>query len=169
VQLTFDAEVEAFRAEFIRFLEDHLPTEAQVVERSRSTSDLAGRADTRGRRRRSLRGERAEGVDLRRPRCRRHPPVGGVNRDRYATIVMDYQALRALGSVALGQAARGKRGIPSVSVLKVLGSEAVRARPVQRELVRALHQHLRGDDRRRHVRDSAQHHRAASVGTSVRI
>jgi alkylation response protein AidB-like acyl-CoA dehydrogenase len=37
---------------------------------------------------------------------------------------MDYQALRLLGSKALGQAARGERDIPAVSVLKVLGSEA---------------------------------------------
>jgi len=51
-------------------------------------------------------------------------PVGAVNRDRYATTAMDYQALRLLGSVALGQAARGERDVPSVSVLKVLGSEA---------------------------------------------
>jgi alkylation response protein AidB-like acyl-CoA dehydrogenase len=51
-------------------------------------------------------------------------PVGALNRDRYATIAMDYQALRLLGSVALGQAARGERDIPGVSVLKVLGSEA---------------------------------------------
>jgi alkylation response protein AidB-like acyl-CoA dehydrogenase len=51
-------------------------------------------------------------------------PAGPVNRDRYATIAMDYQALRLLGSAALGQAARGERDIPAVSVLKVLGSEA---------------------------------------------
>jgi alkylation response protein AidB-like acyl-CoA dehydrogenase len=51
-------------------------------------------------------------------------PVGAVDRDRYATIAMDYQALRLLGSAALGQAARGERDIPGVSVLKVLGSEA---------------------------------------------
>jgi alkylation response protein AidB-like acyl-CoA dehydrogenase len=51
-------------------------------------------------------------------------PVGELNRDRYATIAMDYQALRLLGSVALGQAARGERDIPGVSVLKLLGSEA---------------------------------------------
>jgi alkylation response protein AidB-like acyl-CoA dehydrogenase len=51
-------------------------------------------------------------------------PLGAVNRDRYATIAMDYQALRLLGSAALGQAARGERDIPAVSVLKVLGSEA---------------------------------------------
>jgi alkylation response protein AidB-like acyl-CoA dehydrogenase len=37
---------------------------------------------------------------------------------------MDYQALRLLGSAALGQAARGERDIPGVSVLKLLGSEA---------------------------------------------
>ncbi len=51
-------------------------------------------------------------------------PDGSVNRDRYATTVMDYQALRLLGSVALGQAARGERDVPGVSVLKVLVSEA---------------------------------------------
>jgi alkylation response protein AidB-like acyl-CoA dehydrogenase len=51
-------------------------------------------------------------------------PVGELSRDRYATIAMDYQALRLLGSAALGQAARGERDIPGVSVLKLLGSEA---------------------------------------------
>jgi alkylation response protein AidB-like acyl-CoA dehydrogenase len=51
-------------------------------------------------------------------------PVGAIDRDRYATIAMDYQALRLLGSAALGQAARGERDVPGVSVLKVLGSEA---------------------------------------------
>ena len=51
-------------------------------------------------------------------------PAGVVDRDHYASIAMDYQALRLLGSSALGQAARGERDIPAVSVLKVLGSEA---------------------------------------------
>jgi alkylation response protein AidB-like acyl-CoA dehydrogenase len=51
-------------------------------------------------------------------------PSGALDRDRYATIAMDHQALRLLGSVALGQAARGERDIPGVSVLKLLGSEA---------------------------------------------
>ncbi len=51
-------------------------------------------------------------------------PVGEVDRDRYATMAMDYQALRLLGSVALGQAARGERDIPGISVLKLFGSEA---------------------------------------------
>jgi alkylation response protein AidB-like acyl-CoA dehydrogenase len=51
-------------------------------------------------------------------------PVGELNRDRYASIAMDYQALRLLGSVALGQAARGERDIPGISVLKLFGSEA---------------------------------------------
>ena len=51
-------------------------------------------------------------------------PIGEVNRDSYATIAMDYHALRLLGSAALGQAARGERDVPAVSVLKVLGSEA---------------------------------------------
>ncbi|MDT5211512.1 MAG: hypothetical protein QOF67_3927 [Mycobacterium sp.] len=51
-------------------------------------------------------------------------PHGALDRDRYATIAMDYQALRLLGSAALGKAARGERDIPGVSVLKLLGSEA---------------------------------------------
>ena len=53
-----------------------------------------------------------------------YQPAGELNRDRYASIAMDYQALRLLGSAALGQAARGERDIPGVSVLKLLGSEA---------------------------------------------
>lgn len=53
-----------------------------------------------------------------------HRPAGELERDRYATIAMDHQALRLLGSAALGQAARGERDVPAVSVLKVLGSEA---------------------------------------------
>jgi len=51
-------------------------------------------------------------------------PAGALNCDRYATMAMDYEALRLLGSVALGQAARGERNVPSISVLKVFGSEA---------------------------------------------
>jgi alkylation response protein AidB-like acyl-CoA dehydrogenase len=51
-------------------------------------------------------------------------PAGALNGDRYATIAMDHQALRLLGSAALGQAARGERDIPAVSVLKLFGSEA---------------------------------------------
>jgi alkylation response protein AidB-like acyl-CoA dehydrogenase len=53
-----------------------------------------------------------------------YQPTGELDRDRYATIAMDYEALRLLGSVALGQAARGERNVPSISVLKVFGSEA---------------------------------------------
>jgi alkylation response protein AidB-like acyl-CoA dehydrogenase len=51
-------------------------------------------------------------------------PSGELDRDKYATTVMDLYALRLLGSAALGQAARGERDVPAVSVLKVLGSEA---------------------------------------------
>jgi alkylation response protein AidB-like acyl-CoA dehydrogenase len=41
VQLTFDDEVEAFRAEFVDFLDEHLPVEADAAaERSRSTSHV---------------------------------------------------------------------------------------------------------------------------------
>jgi alkylation response protein AidB-like acyl-CoA dehydrogenase len=51
-------------------------------------------------------------------------PADEVNRDRYATIVMDYYALRLLGSAALGRAARGEVDVAGLSVLKVFGSEA---------------------------------------------
>jgi alkylation response protein AidB-like acyl-CoA dehydrogenase len=42
VQLTFDADVEAFRNEFIAFLDDHLPTDAEALDRSHSSSDVPG-------------------------------------------------------------------------------------------------------------------------------
>src|ERR1700677_4573745 len=40
MQLTFDADVEAFRAEFVAFLDEHLPDEAETVQRSHSSSDV---------------------------------------------------------------------------------------------------------------------------------
>ena len=40
MQLTFDADVEAFRAEFVAFLDEHLPPEAEALDRSRSSSDV---------------------------------------------------------------------------------------------------------------------------------
>jgi len=53
-------------------------------------------------------------------------PRTELERDQYATTIMDYQALRALGSAALARAARGEQDTASVSVLKLLGSEAER-------------------------------------------
>jgi hypothetical protein len=40
MQLAFDADVEAFRAEFVAFLDEHLPAEAETIPRSRSSSDV---------------------------------------------------------------------------------------------------------------------------------
>lgn len=40
MQLTFDADVEAFRAEFAAFLAEHLPAEAQTGQRARSSADI---------------------------------------------------------------------------------------------------------------------------------
>ena len=40
MQLTFDADVEAFRAEFVAFLDEHLPTDDEALERSRSSSHV---------------------------------------------------------------------------------------------------------------------------------
>ncbi len=42
MQLTFDADVEAFRAEFVAFLDENLPSEAEALDRSWSSSDVPG-------------------------------------------------------------------------------------------------------------------------------
>lgn len=52
-------------------------------------------------------------------------PAGPVQRDRYATLVMDFYAMRLLGSATLAKAARGEEDVPAQSVLKLLGSEAM--------------------------------------------
>ena len=51
-------------------------------------------------------------------------PATALDRDHYATLVMDDQALRLLGSAALARASRGEEDVAALSVLKVLGSEA---------------------------------------------
>ena len=54
-------------------------------------------------------------------------PVTVLDRDRYATLAMDLQSLRLLGSAALARAARGEQDVAALSVLKLLGSEAVQS------------------------------------------
>ena len=51
-------------------------------------------------------------------------PGTDVERDEYASTIMDKQALRLLGSVALARASRGEDDVAAISVLKLLGSEA---------------------------------------------
>jgi alkylation response protein AidB-like acyl-CoA dehydrogenase len=51
-------------------------------------------------------------------------PTTELERDQYASLIMDKQALRLLGSVALARAARGEDDVAAISVLKLLGSEA---------------------------------------------
>ncbi|MEU6352576.1 acyl-CoA dehydrogenase family protein [Streptomyces sp. NPDC047072] len=51
-------------------------------------------------------------------------PTNTLEKDWYATLVMDLQALRLLGSAALARAARGEQDVPALSVLKVFGSES---------------------------------------------
>ncbi|MFA1702038.1 acyl-CoA dehydrogenase family protein [Mycobacterium intracellulare] len=51
-------------------------------------------------------------------------PTTDVERDQYATTIMDRQALRLLGSAALARTARGEDDVAAISVLKLLGSEA---------------------------------------------
>jgi alkylation response protein AidB-like acyl-CoA dehydrogenase len=53
-------------------------------------------------------------------------PTSVLDRDNYATTIMDKQALRLLGSVALARAARGEDDVAAISVLKLLGSESER-------------------------------------------
>jgi alkylation response protein AidB-like acyl-CoA dehydrogenase len=52
-------------------------------------------------------------------------PLTTLDQDWYATLVMNAHALRLLGSAALARAARGEQDTASLSVLKLLGSEAV--------------------------------------------
>jgi alkylation response protein AidB-like acyl-CoA dehydrogenase len=54
-------------------------------------------------------------------------PSTVVERDQFATLVMDNYALRLLGSAALARAARGEEDVPALSVLKLLGAETVQA------------------------------------------
>ncbi|CAN5676305.1 acyl-CoA dehydrogenase family protein [soil metagenome] len=52
-------------------------------------------------------------------------PTGPIERDQYATLLMDARALRLLGSAALAREARNEQDVPSLSILKLLGAEAV--------------------------------------------
>ncbi|MBF6170126.1 acyl-CoA dehydrogenase family protein [Nocardia blacklockiae] len=54
-------------------------------------------------------------------------PATALDADRYATLVLDAYALRLLGSAALSRAARGDTDVAGLSVLKLLGSEAVQS------------------------------------------
>ncbi|WP_024804354.1 acyl-CoA dehydrogenase family protein [Nocardia sp. BMG51109] len=49
------------------------------------------------------------------------------DRDAFAQLVMDTEALKLLGSAALSREARGEQDVPSLSVLKVIGSEAIQS------------------------------------------
>ena len=51
-------------------------------------------------------------------------PKDALERDHLATTIMDYQALRLLGSIGLAKAARGEVDVASVSIPKLLGAEA---------------------------------------------
>lgn len=51
-------------------------------------------------------------------------PTTELDRDRYATLVMDNQALRLLGSAGLARAARGDEDVAGMAVLKLFGAEA---------------------------------------------
>ncbi|BBY59962.1 acyl-CoA dehydrogenase family protein [Mycolicibacterium sarraceniae] len=51
-------------------------------------------------------------------------PVTPLEKDQYASMIMDYQALRLMGSSGLAKAARGESDVASVSVVKLFGSEA---------------------------------------------
>lgn len=52
-------------------------------------------------------------------------PRSAVDHDAYATLVMDDWALRLMGSAELARAARGVADPSSMSILKLLGSEAI--------------------------------------------
>lgn len=54
-------------------------------------------------------------------------PSAPLDRDAHITLIMDTWALRLLGSAELGRASRGHGDPASMSVLKLLGSEAIQA------------------------------------------
>ncbi|MDZ7882639.1 MAG: acyl-CoA dehydrogenase family protein [Mycobacterium sp.] len=54
-------------------------------------------------------------------------PTTPLDRDAYATLIMDNWALRLLGSAEMSRASRGVGDAASMSVLKLLGSEAIQA------------------------------------------
>lgn len=54
-------------------------------------------------------------------------PATAVDRDAYATLVMDSWAVRLLGSAELSRSSRGVGDPASMSVLKLLGSESIQA------------------------------------------
>ncbi|BBY76256.1 acyl-CoA dehydrogenase [Mycolicibacterium parafortuitum] len=51
-------------------------------------------------------------------------PKDALQRDALASSIMDYEALRLLGSVGIAKAARGEVDVASVSIPKLLGAEA---------------------------------------------
>jgi alkylation response protein AidB-like acyl-CoA dehydrogenase len=51
-------------------------------------------------------------------------PRTALERDEFASTIMDYQALRLLGSVGLAQASRGEADVAAVSIPKLFGAEA---------------------------------------------
>lgn len=51
-------------------------------------------------------------------------PRTALQRDQYASMIMDYQALRLMGSSGLAKAARGETDVAGVSVVKLFGAEA---------------------------------------------
>ena len=77
-------------------------------------------------------------------------PTTELERDQFATLVMDNQALRLLGSAALARAARGEEDVPALSVLKLLGAETVQAAT-------------------EHALDSPRRRRPDPSGTSTRL
>jgi len=52
-------------------------------------------------------------------------PHSAQDHDAFAKLIMDNQALRLLGSAALAREARNEQDVPALSILKVLGSEAI--------------------------------------------
>jgi alkylation response protein AidB-like acyl-CoA dehydrogenase len=54
-------------------------------------------------------------------------PTGALDRDGYAKLIMDSWALRLLGSAELARATRNEGNPAAMSVLKLLGSEAIQA------------------------------------------
>ena len=123
-------------------------------------------------------------------------PRTPLERDQFASGVMDYHALRLMGSQGLAKAARGETDVAGVSVVKLFGSEA-ELRLAEHALTAAgpdglMHPAMSGPyahmnldhyfaswfervrpqflrhHRRWNLGDSAQHHRSAGAGPAAR-
>ena len=81
-------------------------------------------------------------------------PRTPLERDQFASGVMDYHALRLMGSRGLAKAARGETDVAGVSVVKLFGSEAYANIANQGMQIMGGYGYIMEFDMQRHYRDA---------------